>query len=378
MTIALTASDIEMVCEQAERFGRGEVFPLVACHEKTITNEQLESLVLKALQTGFIAELEPSGMGLWEQQEQPPLISVKLLSILSEFNSGAALQFHLFALARYLLHSLSLSSDVTESTALALHGCYGLGRDALPTFLLGRKLSPSQFDFLQNWFLGGDSLPVVFYGHSNWKKLLYPSLDDSGKLLFKMIDREQLTVESLHHSHGFSELNAFRCGSLAGVNGSSIYLLENDRKLYNQLLQYNGLGLMAIALGGLRRSWKIASEYAAIREQGGEKINRHAAVQLLLGKVIAAMESASSELEHFASQPVSEQRLPQLFAIRSRFHPQICDAANACMQVMGGIGYMQDTGVEKVIRDCNALRVMAGTPTDLCLFVAEWERIYGQ
>jgi hypothetical protein len=38
---------------------------------------------------------------------------------------------------------------------------------------------------------------------------------------------------------------------------------------------------------------------------------------------------------------------------------------------------MRDTGLEKIVRDQNHLRVVCGSPPELALFVAEWERCRG-
>lgn len=377
MSSVLSESDIELVCGQLGRFVQGEIAPLVERHETTVSPEALDNLVAQALETGFLALGEISGMGLWEQGGEPPLLSVRMLAAISEVNSGVALRFHQFALARYLLQSLSFSALDAGSVATMLQGYYGLGRTALPRYLSGRELLEGDADFLQQWLAGDGSAPFVINTEQGWQKLLHPQITADGDLSFVLREREGLAIDEVFNNHGLNELSMFCCSQLDECPGErSVADSDQCKAIYVDALLINALGLMAIALGAVRRGQRMAFDYAAIREQGGDKINRHAAVQLMLGSVRSAIDSATAELEQLSSSRLQVELLPRLFAIRSAFHPKLSDAANACMQIFGGIGYMRDTGIEKIIRDCNALRQMGGTPAELSLFVSEWERLH--
>ena len=58
----------------------------------------------------------------------------------------------------------------------------------------------------------------------------------------------------------------------------------------------------------------------------------------------------------------------------SQVHNLLCAAANDALQVFGGLGYLPETGLEKIVRDNNHLRLLCGTSRELMLFLAEWER----
>lgn len=45
------------------------------------------------------------------------------------------------------------------------------------------------------------------------------------------------------------------------------------------------------------------------------------------------------------------------------------------MQVFGGMGYMQDNGMEKTLRDLNVLRLMGGAPAELRYILAYWDAL---
>ena len=44
--------------------------------------------------------------------------------------------------------------------------------------------------------------------------------------------------------------------------------------------------------------------------------------------------------------------------------------AGAC-DFFGGLGYIRETGIERIVRDVNHLRLLAGTPDELLLFLSQ-------
>ena len=379
MNKQISKADVQLIRSEVERFVRGSIAPLVERPEIALPTASLMKLTQHAIETGLLSLQEPSGAGIWEQGAEPPLLSIEMLSITAEINAGVALHFHQIALARYLLEALSLPCDLAADTALCISGYYGLGRSSLPRYLSNKEVEREDMDFLDEWLKGDNSAPFVFTAAKGWKNLLHPTVDQQGNITFSVYAREDIPVSEMANSHGFDELSGFCCQGFAAVDSvaSSSLSSEQCRDLYATVLQINSLGLMAIALGSVRHSYSLAVEYAAIREQGGTVINKHAAVKLLLGKLRSAIDNSMITLEYLGTKSLSMETLPRVFSIRSTLHKELCDAANAAMQTFGGIGYMCDIGIEKIVRDCNSLRVTDGTPTELTLFVAEWERLHG-
>ncbi|MBV1921452.1 MAG: acyl-CoA/acyl-ACP dehydrogenase [Pseudomonadales bacterium] len=378
----LSDDERKMIGSEIERFALGSVAPLVERPELVLSQQKLNKLTEQAHEIGLLSLGGASGVGLWEQGDAPPLLSVQLLTSIAKVNAGVALHFHQFSLARFLLNGLALPAKNIKQTAISLTGYYGLGGAALPRYLLSRE-EAGDIDFLRGWLSGDNSTSFVFTASATWEKLLHPSIDSCGDLIFSLYSRQDLMIEEMPKSHGFDELATFCCQGFNDVEPLTVSSLTGKltddvtKNIYALALQYNALAYMAIALGAVQHAYKIASDYSAIREQGGAVINRHAAVQLLLGEQRSSIDSAEISVNHLGSKRLSLETLSTVFSIRSISHRKLCDAANAAMQSCGGIGYMQDTGLEKIVRDCNALRVMDGTPMELSLFTAEWERIHG-
>uniref|UniRef100_A0A8C3RND4 Acyl-CoA dehydrogenase/oxidase C-terminal domain-containing protein n=1 Tax=Chelydra serpentina TaxID=8475 RepID=A0A8C3RND4_CHESE len=60
-----------------------------------------------------------------------------------------------------------------------------------------------------------------------------------------------------------------------------------------------------------------------------------------------------------------EAAISKIFASEAAWH-----VTDECIQVLGGMGYMQETGVEKILRDLRIFRIFEGTNDILRLFVA--------
>jgi alkylation response protein AidB-like acyl-CoA dehydrogenase len=97
-------------------------------------------------------------------------------------------------------------------------------------------------------------------------------------------------------------------------------------------------------------------------------------VQTLLGRTHAALATGSALLDGLSDGALRPGSLTRSLASRATLAVESCAAASDALQVFGGSGYMRDTGVEKLLRDQNHLRVCWGSPPELRRFVTELER----
>ncbi|XP_077682880.1 very long-chain specific acyl-CoA dehydrogenase, mitochondrial-like isoform X2 [Eretmochelys imbricata] len=106
----------------------------------------------------------------------------------------------------------------------------------------------------------------------------------------------------------------------------------------------NGRFGMASALAGTMRGVIVkAVDHAANRKQFGDKISNYGAIQ----EKVARMA-----MLHYVTEEAA-------------WH-----VTDECIQVLGGMGYMQEAGVERVLRDLRIFRIFEGTNDILRLFVA--------
>lgn len=195
---------------------------------------------------------------------------------------------------------------------------------------------------------------------------------DGRALGFQLHDRAALRATRDSQAHGLDELHT---STLAPSAPARLHWTASAEWIAVAIAA-DQLALVALALGAVDGAHALARSYAAQRRQAGRPIDRHAAVQMLLANSRAQIESTRGALDSCAARPLSRARFGSALRVRVIAMPALAEAAHACMQVFGGLGYMRDTGIERVARNVNALRALAGTPSELALVLAEWERLH--
>lgn len=100
-------------------------------------------------------------------------------------------------------------------------------------------------------------------------------------------------------------------------------------------------GVAAIACGIARRAYEMALDYAQARHQGGVPIIAHDAVADMLAAMAVRLG---------ASLPTALDDTQALAAKITHTNAAVATTTDA-VQVFGGIGYMRETGGEKLMRD---------------------------
>ena len=135
----------------------------------------------------------------------------------------------------------------------------------------------------------------------------------------------------------------------------------------------NGRFGMAAALSGtMRYCIKKAVEHATRRVQFGRTIDNYGSIQEKLGRM-AMLHYITESLAYTISGNMDsgsqdyhlEAAISKCFASESAWW--VCDEA---IQVLGGMGYMTDAGLERVLRDLRIFRIFEGTNDILRLFVS--------
>ncbi|KAM9111654.1 LOW QUALITY PROTEIN: very long-chain specific acyl-CoA dehydrogenase, mitochondrial-like, partial [Pangshura tecta] len=110
-------------------------------------------------------------------------------------------------------------------------------------------------------------------------------------------------------------------------------------------------------------------EHAASRTQFGDKIHNFGAIQEKLARM-AMLQYVTESMAYMISANMDRGAADfQTEAAISKIGSEAAwTVTDECIQVMGGMGYMQDAGVERVMRDLRIFRI--GTNDILRLFVA--------
>lgn len=365
-----TREDVEHILSEVAHFAADRVGSLTARPDVPISLETRTKLTREAFDLGLLADHDEEGFGLWSRFDTADAmaLNVGLLQVLGKVNAGVAYYWHRIALAGLASRLLGLTSNA--ETLIAPTGHFGLGRIGFAKYLRGVPLDAEERELLADW-VDHDRNGVVVFGPDDWNDILWP-VWRNGEFAWRLERRGSLDVTRLRKPHGLDELAAFEIRRKPGAANEAEVLADDAAIFYQRILKMEAIGLMSIAAGAARHSQEYAEAYVVIRRQGGQLICRHPAVQLAIGEIQAACGLAEGALRNFSAQALDEIDPGVVFAARLMVHPALCDAANHSMQAHGGVGYMRDTGPEKVLRDQNMLRLALGGMRAATLFLAAW------
>jgi butyryl-CoA dehydrogenase len=127
-------------------------------------------------------------------------------------------------------------------------------------------------------------------------------------------------------------------------------------------LEGGRIGIASQCVGMARAALEIAVRYAHERRAFGRTIFEHQAVSFRLADMATNLEAANQLTLHAAAlkdakQPcLTEASMAKLFA--SEAAERICSDA---LQTLGGAGYIQDFGVERICRGVRGAKIYEGT-----------------
>ena len=369
--MTIEAEDVGPLLDEVERFARSRLAAAVERPEIPMSGAMLSALTGEARDLGLLAAgAEGGGFGLWAEVDGGPGMAVSLgaLRALARADAGTAFAWHRLALAGFATARLGLAGGEPLAATATITGHHGLGRAAFAGWLAGRRPSDEDRVFLADW-LDRTGHAAVVVAPADWTSLVWPVWSGEA-VVWERVERADLVVAPQPDQHGFDGLCGFTVRRVhpaappAGpVDGAAA------RRFAATAVKLDLLGLLAIGAGALDHAASLARDYAHVRRQGGRLIADHPAVRLLLGEIDAARHGADLALAT-AIRPVDDLDLAAV--VRSRLVTQeaLCRGANQAVQVFGGIGYMRDTGVEKILRDMNMLRLQSGGLGDARLFAA--------
>ncbi len=131
------------------------------------------------------------------------------------------------------------------------------------------------------------------------------------------------------------------------------------------------LNIGACSLGGAQAALQKALSYTNERKAFGKKINEMQATQFRLADMATELEAARTFL--YASAAALDRQDPQATmkcAMAKRFATDTgFNVANEALQLFGGYGYLQDYGIEKIVRDLRVHQILEGTSEIMKLII---------
>ena len=122
------------------------------------------------------------------------------------------------------------------------------------------------------------------------------------------------------------------------------------------------IGIAAQAVGLARTALEKAISYSKERKQFGRPISSFGAIQNKLADIATNVQSArllvwqAAYLKDSGSTYIKESSMAKLFASSAAM-----SAASECVQIHGGYGYIQEYGIERLMRDAKVTEIYEGT-----------------
>lgn len=122
------------------------------------------------------------------------------------------------------------------------------------------------------------------------------------------------------------------------------------------------IGIACQALGIARAALERSVDYAKERKQFGKTIASFGAIQDKIATMATKVDAArlliyrAAKLKDEGKRFSKEAAMAKVFASQSAM-----ENATECVQIFGGYGYMQEYGVERLMRDAKITQIYEGT-----------------
>jgi alkylation response protein AidB-like acyl-CoA dehydrogenase len=122
------------------------------------------------------------------------------------------------------------------------------------------------------------------------------------------------------------------------------------------------IGIASQALGIAKASLDAAVKYSNEREQFGKPISSNQAIQFKIADMAMELESARLLTWKAAWSKDNHKNFSVLASMAKVYASEVAmRASTQCVQIHGGYGYIQETGVERLMRDAKITQIYEGT-----------------
>ena len=137
------------------------------------------------------------------------------------------------------------------------------------------------------------------------------------------------------------------------------------------------LNIAACSLGGAQAAFERTVSYMKERRAFGKPIAEFQALRFKASDIATSLAASRVFLREAAARLDSNSAEARMYcAMAKRFVTDECfAAANACLQLHGGYGYLCDYGIEKMVRDLRVHQILEGTNEIMRVIIAR--QIFG-
>lgn len=143
-------------------------------------------------------------------------------------------------------------------------------------------------------------------------------------------------------------------------------------KVAMNILNAGRFGMAAVLSGTMKFAIRKAVDHATNRNQFGKQIINYGTIQEKLARM-AMLQYVTESMAYMLSNNM-DRKSPEFQVEAAISKVYASEAAwivtDEAIQILGGMGYMKDCGLERVMRDLRIFRIFEGTSDILRLFIA--------
>ena len=132
------------------------------------------------------------------------------------------------------------------------------------------------------------------------------------------------------------------------------------------------LNIAAASLGGAQKAYEIAKAYSKERSAFGKPISRFQSIEFKLADMVTQLEAARLFLRSAAWKlDNSKPDATVSVAMAKRLVTDVSfEVSNTALQILGGYGYLEEYGIEKIVRDLRVHQILEGTNEIMRVIIA--------
>ncbi|TYK52664.1 acyl-CoA dehydrogenase family protein [Actinomadura decatromicini] len=139
-----------------------------------------------------------------------------------------------------------------------------------------------------------------------------------------------------------------------------------------EVLNSARIDVAALANGVAMRALDLAAGYAAARVQFGRPIRELQAIQMLLAEIDALVQSGRLHAYHAAALRDRDEDVRRAGSLAKYVASENCfQSVDKALQIHGGYGFVKESEIERLYRDCRIFRIYEGTSQIQLLTVAK-------
>ena len=229
----------------------------------------------------------------------------------------------------------------------------------------------------EGWALSGTKAFISGGGYSDAYLVMARSGDDTPRGISAYIVEDGtsgLSFGGLEDKMGWRS-QPTRQVQLDNCNIPSANLLGEEGKGFTYAmsgLDGGRLNIAACSLGAAQAVLEQTLAYMGERKAFGASLDQFQALQFKLAETEIDLQAARTFLHHAAwALDTGQADATKRCAMAKAFVTEAASrAADTCLQLHGGYGYLADYGIEKVVRDLRVHRILEGTNEIMRLIVA--------